>query len=532
VPARLDELHAVGVLLRIEGARGLSFRFKHALVRDAAYESILEGERRAMHETVAAVLRDRFPALARERPEHLAQHLTAAGRLDEALETWESAARVAASRSENLEAIAHARTAMALLPRLAPTPWRDQCELRLQVLLASRLIASDGYGAEPVERAYLRAQALARQVGDAAVQAKIALGLEAYYFMRANFARARSMAELAYAEAQDSADPMQRMQANWALANVHWHQGRLVPALDLMDRCLDIYRPQFHRPSSVQDPGVMCLCYSAWACWERGDAPEARRRVQQVLALAQSLGHRFSQGQAAGFAASVLMFCGDHEAALAQADRAIEICDGAGFAVWLAHAVITRGRLRAQIGAVDEGCAEMQRGYAMWVRTGAMVTRPYYLTLQAEGRLLAGRPDEAEPLLQEALRIADAGGEHYHSAEVLRLLGDVAAARGEPQAQGLRRQAYEQAHAQGKRVFALRAALAWARGARPDGQALSAVRLAVSELPAPADYPEAAAAASLLAGVVQAAPAGPHAAAPAGAHADVSPAPGTARTTP
>lgn len=506
VPARLDELHAVGVLLRVEGPRGLSYRFKHALVRDAAYESILESERRSLHESVAVVLRERFPGLARERPEHLAQHLTAAGRLDEALETWEAAARVAASRSENLEAIAHARTAMALLPRLAPTTWRDQCELRLQLLLASRQIASEGYGAEPVERAYLRAHVLARQLGDARVQAKIALGLEGYYFMRANFARARSMAESAHAEAQDSADPMQRMQANWALANVHWHQGRLLPALELMDRCLGIYQPQFHRPSSVQDPGVMCLCYSAWACWERGDAPEARARVQRVLALSQSLAHRFSQGTAEGFAASVLMFCGQHEAALAHADRAIEICDGAGFAVWLAHAVITRGRLRVQLGAIDEGCAEMQRGYAMWVRTGAMVTRPYYLTLQAEGRLLAGRPDEAEPLLQEALRIADAGGEHYHSAEVLRLLGDVAASRGEPQAQGLRRQAYEQAHAQGKRVFALRAALGWARASRLEGPAFAALRQAVADLPAPADYPEAAEAAALLATVTSATP--------------------------
>lgn len=507
VPARLDELHAAGLLLGHVGVRGQLYRFKHALVRDVAYQSIWDRDRRAIHETVAAVLRERFPALARERPEQLAHHLAEAGRLDEALESWEAAARVAAARSENQEAIGHATTALSLLPRLPATPWRDQAELRLQLLLAARLIAAEGYGAEPVERAYLRAAELGAALGDERARTKIQLGLEAYYFMRADFDRAREIAEQARDAAAGAPDPMQRMQSLWALANVDWHQGRLLPALDAMDRTLAVYRSEFHRPAAVQDPGVMCLCYSAWGYWERGDTAEALRRMQRVLALSQSLGHRFSIGQAEGFAASVHQFCGQWRQALAHAERAIEVCDDSGFSVWLAHAVITRGRVRAQLGEVDEGLAEMRRGYAMWTATGAIVTRPLYLAMQAEGERLAGRDAAAEVLLTEALAIADRGHEHYHRAEVLRGLGELAAARGDAAvAAGWLSQALAQALAQGKRVFALRAALALLRldgdGHPADDDAAAArgrLRLLLSELPADTELPERAEAAARLA---------------------------------
>jgi class 3 adenylate cyclase/tetratricopeptide (TPR) repeat protein len=493
---QLDLLIASGLLVHLPTARGTVYRFKHALVRDVAYQSLWARDRKAIHEAVAAAIQASFPELAQSAPEMLAYHHAQAEQFEEALSGWESAARAAAARSANLEAQEHARQALQALGRIAASPGRDRSELRLQALLASRLIATEGYGAASVEHAYLRAAELAHALDDRGARAKVDLGLEAYYVMRADFTRARALAERADAAALGAPDPMLRLQTQWALANIDYHQGNVVQAIERMDRCLAVYRPEFHRPGAVQDPGVMCLCYSAWAYWERGDAAEAASRATRVIELAHHLGHRFSLGEAYGFAASVHLFRREHERALELAEKAVDVCEEDGFTVWLAHACIMKGQALAQLGQLDVGLREMERGYQLWVRTGAVVTRPFYRTLQAEGELMAGRPEAALILLQEALDIADNGGEHYHRAEILRLLGQArwqAAphdARARADAQHMFNKALVCAMEQRKPALVLRSRLSLARWAAQTDQgsqrqqARQALHVAVAAVPA------------------------------------------------
>ncbi|MGY4827125.1 ATP-binding protein [Sphaerotilaceae bacterium SBD11-9] len=462
---QLDALVRAGMLLGKDDGDDARFAFKHALMRDAAYRSLLERDRLRLHQVIASVIGERFPELAERQPELIAFHYTEAGMDAEALRCWESAARQAASRFAHAEAIGHIGHALAVLARAPQSNDRDRLELRLQLPLAARLIATQGYGAERVERAYARAMELAALLGDDAARMRVLLGLEGYHFMRADFAKARAHALDAAALAGKGRANIHHVQTQWALANILMHQGEMEAAVQQMDACRDEYDQLEHHPAAVQDPGVMCLCYSAWSLWQLGFPDQALQRVLDVVVHAERLKHKFSIGEAYGFRAAVQHFRGENRAALDSADRAIELCEEEGFAVWLAHARIMRGRIVADLGDSTAGIEEMRQGYGLWAATGAVVTTPFYLTLRAEGLALAQRPEEGLVLLEQALGIVNRTGERYYEAEIRRLTGALtlqSAARAgldrAAEAEAWMLQALECAHARKLASLSLRAA--------------------------------------------------------------------------
>ncbi|MBC7683457.1 MAG: AAA family ATPase [Ferruginibacter sp.] len=425
LPAQLASLVRSGLVVEKGDTTSPRYFFKHALVRDAAYESLWERDRKRLHRTIANVVREQFPDMALSQPELLAHHFAQSGNDAQALEYWERAARRAASRSAHIETINHLRSGLALLARLPPTPERDRTELRMQLMLAGQLITTHGYGADPVGHAYERAAELCQRAGDEAAQMKTLLGLEGYHFMRADFTRAHAIARQAAAILADSTDPMRKIQLQWAVGNILFHQGEFAVALEHMDTCLTAYDQLQHHPRMVQDPGVICLCYSAWALWEMGHADQALERALKVVAMAGQLDHKFSMAQAYAFCASVHFFRGNYAEALQCATRSRDICTEGGFAVWLSYARLLHGRLVAELGDPEAGVLEMRHAYTQWMATGAIVTRPLYLTMQAEGLALAGRPDEGLALLAEAFGLVCHYKEHYYEAEVRRLTGEL-----------------------------------------------------------------------------------------------------------
>ncbi len=425
LPAQLATLVRSGLVIEKGEAVNASYFFKHALVRDAAYGSLWERDRKRLHRTIANVVREQFQDLAQSQPELLAHHFGQSGNDAQALEYWERAARRAAARSAHDEAINHLRGGLGLLVRLPPVSERDRTELRLQLMLAGQLIATKGYGADQVGHAYERAAELCQRAGDETAQMKTLLGLEGYHFMRADFNRAHIIARQATAMLGDSVDPMRKIQLQWAEGNIMFHQGEFATTVEHLDACLAAYEQLQHHPSMVQDPGVMCLCYSAWALWEIGKADQALARVQKVVAMAEQLDHKFSMGEAFAFCASVHLFRGEYQQALHCAQRARDICQEGGFAVWLSYAQLLHGRLVAELGDPEAGLAEMRQAYQQWISTGAVVTRPLYLSMQAEGLALAGRPDEGLTLLAQAFEMVCHYQEHYHEAEVRRLTGEL-----------------------------------------------------------------------------------------------------------
>ena len=428
LPSQLDTLLESGLVIPVGDPRDRRFAFKHALIRDAAYQSLWERDRKSLHRLIAGVITERFAALVEIQPEVLAYHYTQAGLDALAVTYWERAARLAASRSAYDEAISHLNSGLRLIEAQPDTLDRRTVELRLLLLLAGRLIATEGYGADRVEEVYTRALELCSQVGDPAALRKARLGMEGYYFMRADFAKAREFAEQVAAMEQPQPSEMRTLQADWAISNILFHQGELEAAVARMDQCLQKYDRAKHHPGAVQDPGVMCLCYSAWALWELGYSDEAMRRANEVIALAHALDHKFSIGQAYGICTGVHLFRGENELALERAGQAVEICELHGFSVWLAHAKMLRGRIVAELGGVDDGIREMLQAYAMWTKTGAVVTRPFYLAMLAEGYALAGRVADGLAALDTAREIIRTCGERYYEPEIHRLVGELLSA--------------------------------------------------------------------------------------------------------
>ena len=426
--ARLNALVGSGLMVERRGPDGTNYFFKHALVRDAAYQSLWERDRRRFHLAIALVLSEQFPDLVATQPEMAARHYAGAALPARAIEHWERAARLTLARSAHEEAITHLNNGLALVAQLPADEARDRAELRLQLLLAGQLIATVGYGAERVGQVYQRAAELCRAAGDDAALLKVQLGLEGYYFMRADFAQAHVIATQVASMVASSPDPMRRLQSTWALGNVLFHRGELLAAVERMDACLADYRLIPRGRGAVQDPGLMCLCYSAVAKWELGHPDEALRRARAAVTLSAELKHKFSAGEAYGFLAMIQYFRGEFEDVLQSSARAIEICEEGGFAVWLAHAKLLHGRALVALGgseSSESGIAEMADGYARWVDTGAMVTRGFYLVLRAEGLALAGRPEEGLALLRMAMDVVTRCGERYYEAEIRRLMGEL-----------------------------------------------------------------------------------------------------------
>jgi class 3 adenylate cyclase/tetratricopeptide (TPR) repeat protein len=439
-------------------------RFRHVLIRDAAYESLWSRDRKHLHSAVARVL-GRQPAHGGTALH--AHHLSAAGELDAAFAAWMQAAREAAAAGADREALVLSQRALDLLPQLPETPELRQHALQLHLLQAARSIALDGYGANSVEAAYLRAAQLCTDQAAGSMRIRVDLGLEACYAMRGDLERARALADAAVRSTPWDGNLRLALQARWAWTNVVFHQGDVVGALAMGEQCLARYEPALHHRGAVQDPAIMFLCYGAWGAFQQGRADEAGRRVQRALDLAQTLDHQFSEAVAHGFAASVALFSGDHAEGLRHAEEAIRRCSDKAFQAWLAHARVMRGRLRAALGDPNAGLEDMEQGLALWTATGARITAATYLALQAEVWLELARPEIALQKVALAQEIAQRHGERYWEAELLRLRGwaqwQLRSGAGEgAAAQAVLRQGLELARVQGNLGLALRGAMALA----------------------------------------------------------------------
>lgn len=436
------------------------YRFKHALLRDAAYGSIWTDDRKRLHGLCADLMERSTPALSRQRPELVAYHLQAASLPVQARRAWLAAARLSAVRHAHQETVEQAQHALALHEQVPDNADRSRSTMQLHLLLASAQIALRGYGSAQVEAAYQSAEQASSQLTDAAHTLRIRLGLEACYVMRGDLQRAAGLAQEGVAATDWGQDARLALQARWALANVYFHQGDWSAALAGFDDCLSHYQIELHRGSGVQDAAVMCLGYSSWIHFELGQADEALSRIARMLALAEKLQHPFSAGVASGFAASLKRLCGDVDGAWPHAQDAVRICERGGFQAWLAHAWMVRGQLRSDRGDANGGADDMDRGYAMWVGGGARISCATYLVTRAELLLRQGQTQRASTDVSTAWQISEQIGEHHYQAELLRVQGLCAWQAGEhAQAEHVLMQALKLAEQQGKPGLALRCML-------------------------------------------------------------------------
>jgi TOMM system kinase/cyclase fusion protein len=403
-----------------------TYRFKHALIQDAAYQSLLRSTRQQYHQRIAQMLEAHFPAMAATQPEVLAHHYTEAGFLAQAIPYWQRAGQRAVERSANLEAIGHLTKGLDVLARLPETSERTQQELALRTILGPALIVIKGYGAPEVEDTYLRARELCQQVDDPAQRFPVMRGLWNRYLMRAEHQQARELGEQLLRLADSLHDPASLIEAHRVLGTVLWNRGELALAHAHLERGIALYAPHQHRTLAFRygaDPGVVCRFYAAVVLWSRGYPQQARRRMEEALTLAQDLAHPHSLAFVLVFAAILHRLCGEVQATYARADAATRLATEQGIAQWCAGGTILRGWAVAAQGQATAGIAQIHQGLAAWRAAWAECLRPYWLALLAEAYAAGDDSTGGLHALAEALALIDKTGERWYEAELYRLRG-------------------------------------------------------------------------------------------------------------
>jgi class 3 adenylate cyclase/predicted ATPase/ribosomal protein L40E len=451
-----------------------SYTFKHALTQEVAYGSLLMERRKSLHEGTARQIEGLFNSRLEDHYGDLAHHYSCSGSSLKALEYLQLAAQQAIERSANTEAINHLTAAVHLLNTLPDTPQRDREELALQMMLGPVLIATKGNAALEVGVVYKRALQLGRKSGEDARLFPVLFGLRSFHLIRGELQPAFELAQQLVSLAESVQDSGLLVEAHLAQGNSLFLFGKLIPALEHMERGISLYDPQTHHVHAFLyglDPGVFCLARTAWLLELLGHSDQASKRMAEALALAHRQSHAFSLAVALLHALSVFDLRREWPALQQQAEAAIAVCREQGFASILAQATMWRGYALAQQGQTEEGIALMRGGLDAQLATGASLFRPLFLCFLAEACGTAGRFEEGLAAVAEAIAIMGKTDERYYEAELHRLNGDLVLRRSgveaEPsvqtEAEECFRKSIEIARQQEARSFELRAVTSLSR---------------------------------------------------------------------
>ena len=271
--------------------------FKHALIQDTAYQSLLKSTRQQYHQQIAQVLEERFPDIKENQPELLAHHYTEAGLIEQAIPYWQQAGQKASQRSANAEAISHLSKGIELLKTLPDIPERPQQELTLQLALGVARQAADGHAASEVEAAYARALTLCRQIGEVPQLFPVLFGLQRFYTVRVEFQVACELGEQLLRLAQRVQDPGLLLEAHFAVGRTLLLLGKHTSAREHLEQGIALYDPQQHHSHAFlygQDPGMLCQTYEASALWFLGYPNQALKVIGEALTLGRELSHSHS----------------------------------------------------------------------------------------------------------------------------------------------------------------------------------------------------------------------------------------------
>jgi class 3 adenylate cyclase len=467
--AALDRLVDAGLVFQRGVPPAAEYRFKHALVQDTAYGSLLRGPRQALHARIAAAMRERETPVAQSPPEVRAHHLAEAGEHEAAAAYWLDAGRRAAGRSANVEAVAHLTRGIAGLKGLPETSERRRQELTLQLALGPALMSASGFGAPQAVSAYERACHLAETVGDdrarfAAVWGSwLATGQT--YAPEVRGSREALVDEL-FRVAERLPDPGFRMQAHHsAWATVMW-RGKLVESREHVRQGLELFDRDRHGGHALvyggHDPGVCGYGQGAMTLWLLGYPDQAAKSAQDGIDLAATLAHAPSLGHALWFAAVIGYFHRDVAMVLDRSERLIALGQEHGLPFYRTIGSIMHGWALSKRGHVAEGLPELQQAMNRY-RASARTMSVLLSAMLAEAELCAGLTQEAIDQLDASDREAVIINMTFWRTGTLHVMGEALAAQNSAAAEACFRTGLEVARDQQAKSLELRAATSLAR---------------------------------------------------------------------
>jgi class 3 adenylate cyclase len=423
----LDRLVAAGLLFRQGVPPHASYLFKHALVQDAAYGTLLRGPRQALHARIAAAIETRMPERVEREPELLAYHYAEAGRPDTAAGYWLAAGRLAARRSANSEAVAHLTRGIAAVRGLPETVERNRQELALQLALGPALLSSRGFGDAEASAGYQRAAELARRLGDDRDRFAATWGL--WISIRASSASDHMRLRLQYLgemveAAEGTGDAELLLQAHHSSWSTRIWNGEFASASEHVRSGLALYDPERHRHHALMygghDPGVCGKGQGAVALWALGCPDQAVQSAREGIVLGQALDHLPSLLHSLWFAASVYFLRRQAADVLGCSARLLALGNEHGLKLYEAIGGVFHGWALIQQRDAQAGLAELRAAVAAYATT-AHVNLDLYRAILVEAELRAGNLEEAAAVLIQGERTAD----EWWRAGYLRLRGNL-----------------------------------------------------------------------------------------------------------
>lgn len=464
----LQRLLGSGLVIRREDVAQESFAFRHALIQEAAYNSLLRSERVRCHGQIAEALESGMGS-GEVPPELVAHHFTEAGRSEPAISYWLEAGRRAVGRSANIEATRHLQRGLDLVDGLPASGERDQRELELRLTLGPALMAVHGFARREIEALYQRAVTLADGAAPSPRQRFAALwGLVRVYSSQDHLRESSRLGQKLVELAEEANEPDLALEAHRILGSAYFQLGELTRAHHHLEKALALFEAGWTPFESTLylQPRVFCLFWMGYVKQFLGFPRQADQHCDEALRLAESTGEPFGIGAALAARAVVSCFRRDSEAVLERAEIVTAFARERKLALWGEMGALYRGWAWIQLGRAEEGLTQMQEALAAWRKLGMSLVLPQFLCLTGEGHVLAGRVADGLLLLDEARSLAESSGECVYLAEILRQKGDflaVADASRATEALSCMARAVQIANQQKSRFFELRALVSLAR---------------------------------------------------------------------
>ena len=418
-----DIIYRVGILPVVR------FAFKHVLLRDAIYDSLLKSKRQQIHADIAAILERDFPELAEIQPEILAHHYQDAGNNQKAIRCWFESGQRALAHSANVEAIANFRKALQLLDALPDTPERTKQEIGIQLALGIPLIAVQGYASIETREVFSRARTLCLQFGNIPEYFQALFGLWGHSWMGGKNDEALRMADEFMSRSQAVSDPVLQTVAHRVMGSTLLTIGDFQSSASHFDRAIGLSIGKGMQPLSnlyAVEPQAASLLLLSWDLWFLGYPDQSLSRVLEALALAQGIGHAYTVAFAHYMTSVVHLLRGEAARAFESAEKSFEMSQEQRFSLYVLLSRISRGRAAGDLGRLRAARAEVALGISEARRSGVGFMLPMMDSWLADMHANAGENEWALSIVEGALAsISDVTGRaweaelHRQKAQIL-----------------------------------------------------------------------------------------------------------------
>ncbi|MFZ0525237.1 MAG: adenylate/guanylate cyclase domain-containing protein [Xanthobacteraceae bacterium] len=414
----LSVLEQADIIYRVDVSPSVRFAFKHALLRDAIYNSLLRSRRQEIHAGIARILESHFKELVESQPEIVAHHYGEAGNHQLAANYWRAAGSRAFANSANVEAIANFQKALALLAALPESPERDKQESEIQLALGIPLIAVRGYASAETREAFARARALSLKLNDTPNYIQALYGLWGHSWMGGRHDEALSMANEFLSRSAASSDPVPAIVAHRVMGSTLLTSGEFQSAREHFEKTIalsNVAGQQALYSLYMVEPRVASLLLLSWNLWFLGYPDQALSRVSEALSLARDLSQPYTVAFANYMTSVVHLFRGDPDHALASAEQSLEMSKEQRFSLYVVLSIISRGRALGELGRLDEAKIEIERGVDEGRQTGIGFMLPMMESWLADVHAQAGENEAALSIVEQSLRNLDVTGRAWEA---------------------------------------------------------------------------------------------------------------------